>query len=66
VLANYLKDGPRWSTEVTEAAEERKISKRQFNSAKLKINGRSKRVDGSGPWFMCLPEHEKRQPEGPQ
>jgi hypothetical protein len=65
-LSNLLADGPQWSTLVSTQAEQRGITKNQLNSAKLKLNVKSKRLDGNGAWFMCLPEHVHRQPEGPK
>lgn len=65
-LAGFLRDGPQWSTTVVEAAKERGFSEDQVKRAKLKIRAMSKRVDGNGGWFMCLPEHENRQPETPR
>ncbi|OSC30695.1 hypothetical protein B8W69_06570 [Mycobacterium vulneris] len=65
-LAGFLRDGPQWSNTVVEAAKERGISKDRVDRAKLKIHAISKRVDGNGGWFMCLPEHEGRQPETPR
>jgi hypothetical protein len=65
-LANHLKDGPQWSTQVIEAAEQRGIKRRQLDRAKLQIRAISKRVDGNGGWFLCLREHQGSQPGDPR
>ncbi len=61
-LATFLADGPRWSVEVHDARKVKQITEQKLRAAKLKLNVKSGRAAGDGPWFMALPQHSGRQP----
>ncbi|OBH23905.1 hypothetical protein A9X03_14220 [Mycobacterium sp. E1715] len=61
-LAVQLGGGPRWSTDIDAAAERDGISAYKLRAAKLKLNVKPSRESGTGPWFLCLPQHLGRTP----
>jgi hypothetical protein len=61
-LAAALGAGPRWSTDIQTAAEHDHITRRQLNTAKIKLNVESTREGGTGPWFIRLPQHSGQVP----
>jgi hypothetical protein len=62
-LAVFLGPGPRWSNDVHHVRKQMKISEKAFKTAKRKLNVES--VKTGDDWFMRLPNHADRIPEGP-
>ncbi|MEX1210874.1 MAG: AAA family ATPase, partial [Candidatus Nanopelagicales bacterium] len=56
-LAEYLGGGPRWATEVFEAAKGANISEKKARTAKNKLHVEATRNGSTGPWFWRLPQH---------
>jgi hypothetical protein len=65
-LAAFLGPAPRWSNDVHHARELKGISEKAFMTAKRKLNAKSEKTEGdNGSWFIRLPNHGDRIPEGP-
>jgi hypothetical protein len=62
-LALFLSTGPRWSNDVHHVRKLKGISEKAFKTAKRKLNVES--VKTGDDWFMRLPNHADRIPEGP-
>jgi hypothetical protein len=63
-LANFLGSGPQWSSVVERAHTEAEITASRLATAKKKLGVTSHRVGGNGHWYMRLPQHLGRYPEG--
>lgn len=64
-LAALLASGPRWATEVFDAAKTAGISEKKARTAKRRLNVDAARVASNGPWFWRLPQ-DTGIPDGPQ
>ena len=62
-LGAFLDPGPRWSNDVHHVRKLKGISEKAFKTAKRKLNVES--VKTGDDWFMRLPNHADRIPEGP-
>lgn len=62
-LAVLLGQGPRWSADVEKARKQKNIGLKAFRTAKKKLNVESEKTGDA--WFMRLPSHDGRMPEGP-
>ena len=56
-LARFLATGPRWATDIFDAAKSAGLSEKKTRTAKLRLNVEASREVSNGPWFWHLPEH---------
>lgn len=64
-LSRFLAVGPRWATDVFDAAKAAGISEKKVRTAKRKLAVGADRSSGNGPWYWHLPEHNSGPPDAP-